>query len=136
MPAGGGPFYQKVAVEGTKTNPVPDIQKEERKSKLMENQRQHYEAGNKNNDPRFNLVGGTFKGASVLRAAHFSLDLPDKDADKKRLKQKDVHGKGFDTKFGFEDYRKKFEMINQKTLEASTCSFDRPTDSRQMRRSI
>ena len=33
--------------------------------------------GMRDNDPRFNLVGGTFKGAQVLRAAHFGLNLPD-----------------------------------------------------------
>ena len=37
QPAGGGPFYQKVAVEGTASNPVPDTHIESRKHRLKEN---------------------------------------------------------------------------------------------------
>ena len=94
----------------------------------------------RDNDPRFNLVGGTFKGAQVLRAAPFPLNLPDKDADRKRLRQKDLLGRGFDSKFGDvnEGYRARNARAGGQTHEASACSMDSysaPTTV-EMRRSI
>ena len=151
QPAGGGPFYQKVAVEGTAMNPVPNTHIESRKNRLKENQRQTYMEGMKDNDPRFNLVGGTFKGAQVLRAAHFALNLPDQDADKKRFRQKDLMGHGFDAKFGQVDAvslrsRNAKVRAGNRTHESSACSINQPfyndmsthqpRDASNLRRSI
>ena len=78
-------------------------------------------------------------------AAHFPLDLPDKDADRKRLRQKDLLGKGFDNMFGDEETQY-FSPRNARTLDAralgnTSCSAfhnreDRPAESHQIRRSI
>ena len=85
--------------------------------------------GMRDNDPRFNLVGGTFKGAQVLRAAHFGLNLPDQDADKKRFRQKDLMGRGFDEKFGQTEVvtlrsRNAKVRAGNRTHETSACSIN------------
>lgn len=83
--AGGGAFYQKIAVEGTKDNPVPKSRIEARKQQLIEKQKAAHFAGLKDNDPRFNLVGGVFKGALTVKANEHTIDLPDTGIDRKRL---------------------------------------------------
>ena len=99
--AGGGAFYQKIAIEGTKDNPVSKSRIEARKQQLIEKQKEQQMLGNKDNDPRFNLVGGAFKGAYTVRANEHTIDLPDAALDRKRFVQKDLKGRNFDSTFGF-----------------------------------
>lgn len=42
------------------------------------------------------MVGGKFRGAKTIRTNIHSIDLPDQVADQKRLKTKDLLGKGYD----------------------------------------
>ena len=43
----------------------------------MEAQQKSYFESLKDSDPRFNLVGGTFKGAKTVRSNVHTFDLPD-----------------------------------------------------------
>ena len=76
-PAGGGPFYQKVACEGTKNDPLSEQQVEIRKKQLKDVQTKMYKDGLKDNDPRFNMLGGNFRGAQPLGTNIHLINLPD-----------------------------------------------------------
>ena len=58
-----------------------------------------YKEGLKDNDPRFNMLGGNFRGAQPLGTNIHMINLPDKSVDRKRLKQKDLKGRNFDNQF-------------------------------------
>jgi len=62
------------------------------------------------------LVGGTFKGAKPVRATVQVIDLPEQGLDRHRLKQKDVLGRNFDSKFGTGDEDIYAALRNQHSL--------------------
>lgn len=80
--AGGGPFYHKIACEGPKNDPVSINSIKNRKRQLIDDQIKVYNEGIKDNDPRFNLVGGTFKGAMTVKASLHPIELPEQELDK------------------------------------------------------
>ena len=104
-----------MACEGTKTDPVPESRVETRKKQLQDCQRKQYFDGIEDNDPRFNLVGGTFKGAVTLRQNLATLNLPGQHADLKRLKQRDIFGKNFEQRIGAIDQRAFSSIADIKT---------------------
>ena len=65
----------KNAVEGLLQITKKEI--DERKKALIDAQIKIYNEGIKDNDPRFNLVGGTFKGAITVKSNMHTLALPD-----------------------------------------------------------
>ena len=98
--AGGGAYYHKIACEGPQGSKPPSKNEiEARKKQLIDSQIKIYNEGIKDNDPRFNLCGGTFKGAVTVKSNLQTIALPDQGIDQKRLKQKNLHGLSFDQKF-------------------------------------
>lgn len=112
------------------------------------------------------MVGGKFRAAKTVRTNVHSIDLPDQAADQKRLKTKDLHGKGYDESTlnlnafdsmrlaqtqGSQQYIRASKTLDSRILKgvnstiaiknalnnrANMLNFNRPDQSHQLRRSI